>query len=123
MDNQFDNMAIKRSQETEAAGRQGGNMTLTNSKNSGIKICVTGKYGKSLGRPTSNNGPIKAEEKQKEDYVFLKIYLILLTLGQTARYWPGILSTYLIYGQVGLVEPCNYIIILFLFQNNVYILS
>ena len=52
-------------QETEAARRQGGEMTSTNSKNSGIKTCMTGEGGESWERPTANNGPIKAERKKE----------------------------------------------------------
>ena len=33
-------------------------------KNSGIKTCMTGEGGESWERPTSNNGPIKAERKE-----------------------------------------------------------
>ena len=53
-------------QETEAARRQGGEMTSTNSKNSGIKTCTTDEGGESWERPTSNNGPTKAEKERKK---------------------------------------------------------
>ena len=60
-------MATKRSHKKEASRRQGGEMTSTNSKNSGIKMCMTGEGGKSWERPMSNNGPIKAERKKESN--------------------------------------------------------
>ena len=50
-------------------------MTSTNSKNSGIKTCMTGEGGESWERPTSNNGPIKAE--RKKDLACLIIIIVL----------------------------------------------
>ena len=68
-------------QETEAAKRQGGRMTPTNSKNCDIKMCVTSEGGESWERPTSNNGPINS------------IHLKLVNLSPRVNFMPHWNST------------------------------